>query len=193
MVLTSLWGQKTSLCMHSPDIFVWPWTLLHLGVFACTWGGLEKRNHPFGYPKQKIGKWIEDRLTFHIILTYTCNPEPWLLRWFMDPPLSPWAIYPAAYSIHSSFYQEHSPHSKLDYLLLFTQVLLNFFFFGHDKDQLSGPYFLDQGLNPGSQQWKHRVLTPGPPGNSQVLLNLNVYFSKKLSFMFQSNLGHLPP
>ena len=29
-----------------------------------------------------------------------------------------------------------------------------------------GPYFLNQGWNPGPLQWKCRVLTTGPPGKS---------------------------
>ena len=40
------------------------------------------------------------------------------------------------------------------------------FFFPAAPCGLVGSWFPDQGLNPGPQQWKHRVLTTGPPGNS---------------------------
>ena len=46
------------------------------------------------------------------------------------------------------------------------------FFSGHAA-QLAGSYFPDQGLNPGPQLWKHRVLTTGQPGNSQPWSVLN--------------------
>lgn len=38
---------------------------------------------------------------------------------------------------------------------------------------LAGSYqFLNQGLNPGPQRWKHEVLTPGRPGNSLCSFNV---------------------
>ena len=33
-----------------------------------------------------------------------------------------------------------------------------------------GSWFSDQGLNQGPRQWKHEVLTTGPPGKSISLL-----------------------
>lgn len=30
----------------------------------------------------------------------------------------------------------------------------------------AGSWFTDQGCNPGPWQWKHEILTTGPPGNS---------------------------
>ena len=39
----------------------------------------------------------------------------------------------------------------------------------------TGSYFSDQGSNWGPLKWKHRVLTPGPPGNSLK----NVFFIYK--------------
>ena len=35
----------------------------------------------------------------------------------------------------------------------------------------SGFQFPNQGLNPGPLQWKHSVLTPGPPGNSLLFIS----------------------
>ena len=32
--------------------------------------------------------------------------------------------------------------------------------------QFAGSWFTDQGSNPGPWQWKHEILTTGPPGNS---------------------------
>ena len=43
-----------------------------------------------------------------------------------------------------------------------------FFFFGRIALHV-GPYFPDQGSNPCALQWKHGVLTTGPPGKSQSL------------------------
>ena len=37
---------------------------------------LEKRSHPLEYPKQKMGKWVENRLTLHIIQGFP--------RWLSD-------------------------------------------------------------------------------------------------------------
>ena len=45
----------------------------------------------------------------------------------------------------------------------------SFFFFFCPAAQLVGSSFPDQGSNPGPLQWKHGVLTTGPPGNSQPL------------------------
>ena len=41
-----------------------------------------------------------------------------------------------------------------------------FFLVGGHPEWLVGSLFLDQGLNLGPQQWKHQVLTTGPPRNS---------------------------
>ena len=41
-----------------------------------------------------------------------------------------------------------------------------FYFLGAPR----GLWFTDHGLNPGPQQWKRRVLTTGPPGNSPLVL-----------------------
>ena len=35
---------------------------------------------------------------------------------------------------------------------------------------LAGSWFPNQGLNLGSLQWKHGVLTTGLPGNSQLMI-----------------------
>ena len=32
--------------------------------------------------------------------------------------------------------------------------------------RFAGSWFKDQGSNPGPWQWKHEILTTGPPGNS---------------------------
>ena len=45
--------------------------------------------------------------------------------------------------------------------------------------------FPNQGLNPGPQQWKFKVLTAGPPGNSQLLF-IFVHDQWKLG-------AHVPP
>ena len=43
--------------------------------------------------------------------------------------------------------------------------LFIYLFFGH-AGQLARSQFPNQGLNSGALQWKLRVLTNGPPGNS---------------------------
>ena len=43
--------------------------------------------------------------------------------------------------------------------------LFFFFFFGRTVQHM-GSYFPNQGLNPHTLQWKHRVLPTGQPGNS---------------------------
>ena len=48
------------------------------------------------------------------------------------------------------------------------------FFFSPSSRSLWDLGFLDQGLNPGPQQWKHGVLTAGPPWNS-----LDIIFENK--------------
>ena len=54
----------------------------------------------------------------------------------------------------------HAPTSaNLFYLFIYCHAV-----------QLVGPYFPNQGSNLGPCQWKHRVLTTGPPGNSLFLL-----------------------
>ena len=44
---------------------------------------------------------------------------------------------------------------------------VGFFFFFDYTVQLVGTHFLDQGLNSGPLQCKHRLLTTGLPGNPQ--------------------------
>ena len=41
--------------------------------------------------------------------------------------------------------------------------------------RLAGSYLPYQGLNPGPLQWKRRVLTAGPPGNSRT-----AFFNKRI-------------
>ena len=50
------------------------------------------------------------------------------------------------------------------------------FFFFRRAARLVGSQFPDQGSNPCPLQWKHGVLTTGPPGNS---LHISFFFSKK--------------
>ena len=50
----------------------------------------------------------------------------------------------------------------------FILLLLLFFWLHHLAGRILVP---NQGLNPGPLQWKHRVLTTAPPGNS-----LNLFF-----------------
>ena len=49
---------------------------------------------------------------------------------------------------------------------------LFFFLIGHSVRHM-GSYFLHQGLNPGPQHWKCRVLTAGGPGKSRESCILN--------------------
>ena len=58
---------------------------------------------------------------------------------------------------------------------------------------LMGSWFLDQGSNSCSLKWKHRVLTTGPPGNSQhgMFLNESVsYISKFYDIEFNNSNNH---
>ena len=57
-------------------------------------------------------------------------------------------------------------------LFLFFKLL--YFFFGHTS-QYTGSQFPVQGLNLSPLQWKLRVLTTGPPGNSPCSLFLNSF------------------
>ena len=57
-------------------------------------------------------------------------------------------------------------------LFLFFKLL--YLFFGHTS-QYTGSQFPVQGLNLGPLQWKLRVLTTGPPGNSPCSLFLNSF------------------
>ena len=45
-----------------------------------------------------------------------------------------------------------------------------FFFFFFCTAQHVGPHFPDQGLNPGSLQWKLGVSTTGPPGKPPFVI-----------------------
>ena len=68
------------------------------------------------------------------------------------------------------------------------QWYCNIFFlkFGHAA-RLVGSQFPDQGLNPGPRQWKCRVLTTGPPGNSpQILQMLTLGRQSRLSWSSSS-------
>ena len=49
-------------------------------------------------------------------------------------------------------------------------ISFSFFFFGHTT-RLVRSQFPNQGLNPWSQQWKHRSPATGPPGNSLPISN----------------------
>ena len=55
-----------------------------------------------------------------------------------------------------------------------------FFFFGHTVRHAGSP-FPDQGLNLHPLQWKHGVLTNGPPGNSHYCCILKLL---KILFFF---------
>lgn len=89
LALTSPWQQKT-LCKLSPDILSGlysPALLLILCLYSRWAGGMETA--PWGTQSRRIGRRMANRLRFHIILSYTCNSEPRLFRWFMDSPLNP--------------------------------------------------------------------------------------------------------
>ena len=45
----------------------------------------------------------------------------------------------------------------------------------------------DQGLNPGPWQWKHGVLTTGPPGISPYIFFVEIYVQICCSFSFLKN------
>ena len=47
--------------------------------------------------------------------------------------------------------------------VFFLSCLRELFLFGHNM-RLAGSFFPDHGLNPCPLQWKHGVLTTGPPG-----------------------------
>lgn len=48
-------------------------------------------------------------------------------------------------------------------------VLFTFLFFGHAIWRLAESQFPNQAFNPGSWQWKHRVLAIGLPGHSLIV------------------------
>ena len=60
---------------------------------------------------------------------------------------------------------------------IFIDLPSSFFFFFALLHGLQGSKFPDQGSNPCPQQWKHRILNTGPPGNSLA------------SFLFLSNVS----
>ena len=76
-----------------------------------------------------------------------------------------------------------SGHNKLSVgwlsLYIFPQTFaFFFFFFGEHATRLVGSQSPNQGSNPGPQQWKHRVLTTGPPGKSpDICFYVSVYVS----------------
>ena len=64
----------------------------------------------------------------------------------------------------------------------------NFFFFWPLPATCGISVPRPEGLNPGSQQWKHWVLTPGPPGNFQEFFCLNFScLAIKYDFYFTKN------
>ena len=55
----------------------------------------------------------------------------------------------------------------------FTAIWVFLFVYFSAPSWIIGSWFLDQGLNPGSRQCKHKVLTTELPGNSRYHLSLN--------------------
>ena len=75
-------------------------------------------------------------------------------------------------AIFSLSYQKFST-TLLLLLLLLLLFYLFIYFFGCTVRHL-GSHFPDQGLNPCPVQWKHGVLTTGPPGKSSTILFLRL-------------------
>ena len=89
-------------------------------------------------------------------------------------------------SKHNTHTQTHThPHTHthlhpdflppVSFTIVYPTCFNRYFFFSNFFGchmQLAGSQFLDQGSNPGPQQWKHRVLTTGPPGNSRDIFNI---------------------
>ena len=72
-----------------------------------------------------------------------------------------------------SLYSCHIPPSHPYPTLLRHHIILGKSFFFGCAAQLAGSQFPHQGSNPCPLQWKHGVLTTGPPGNSPFLGNLD--------------------
>ena len=70
-------------------------------------------------------------------------------------------------------------HSSISTYILFKILFL--FYFWPDPAWLARSQFPDQGLNPGPQEWKHKILTTGPPGNP-----LNLFFYSLITFFKKS-------
>ena len=84
------------------------------------------------------------------------------------------------YSIPFSLYKQnpgHIPSMKLPFFFFFFKIYA--FLFILLATQCSMWNFHNQGLNPQPLQWKHRILTTGPPGKSRETI-----FDELLDLLF---------
>ena len=103
-----------------------------------------------------------------INLSYSCASLRYTTWWF-----NTWCLYynmVTPVGLADTFITPHNCHFFWwwEYLI---STLLGTFLFGHTA-RLSGSSFPDQGLNPDLLPWKCRVLTIGPPKNSQKLSSI---------------------
>ena len=95
---------------------------------------------------------------------FTTGMEKWIQSMSANSWAWHWCCFPSCFS---SFFLPSPLLSPLPFLSSY----LSFFFLSLSS---SLPLFLlipQPGIEPGSQQWKHRVLTTRPPGNSHPLLS----------------------
>ena len=69
-------------------------------------------------------------------------------------------------------------------------LIFSFFFFLECITQHVGSQFLNQGLNPCPQNWKHGVLTTGHSGKALLYLNKYIGLAKKFVQVFLYDFLH---
>ena len=78
--------------------------------------------------------------------------------------------------LHSKLKQTRDLFSKMKSLQhhIFSFLFFSFYWLHH---VFAGSYFPDQGSNPCSLQWKHGILTTGPPGKSLQFFITSISFN----------------